>query len=111
MSRSIEAFCFAALLWLAAGCKPEVGERCNPLQFNVREQCSTGLICVYPPNCGVAFCCPPSADLAGQGSPPACLFPPNCSGADCCPATGVADTSNARNNCLPCPAPDASAAQ
>jgi hypothetical protein len=109
MTRASFVLALAGLVSLhATGCKPNEGGRCNPLQFSVDDQCGAGLVCVYPPNCGVAFCCPPSRDMAGASGPPSCLFPPNCSGSNCCPTTGVTYTSNTSANCLPCPGPDAS---
>jgi hypothetical protein len=44
----------------AQGCTPGEGERCNPLLFNVNDQCTNGLQCTYPKYCGVAYCCPPT---------------------------------------------------
>jgi hypothetical protein len=112
MTRACMPVGLASLLLFAAACKPSVGQRCNPLQFDVPEQCSAGLVCIYPPNCGVAFCCPPAGDMTGAATPAAtCLFPPNCSGDNCCPAmaNGPPGSEGSSDNCLPCPAPDAAA--
>ncbi len=51
-----------------AACHLEEGDRCNPLQFS--DPCNpgaTGLSCVYPSNCGVAYCCP--AKVTAQSDP------------------------------------------
>jgi hypothetical protein len=52
-------FALLVVMGLAA-CKPDAGERCNPLAFT--DDCqpnNQSLSCVYPtaPNCGVAYCC------------------------------------------------------
>jgi hypothetical protein len=67
------------LLALAlAGCgAPGLGERCNPLLFQVSDQCQANLLCVYPPHCGVAYCCP-----SGQTSDPNCQACPTDAGMD-----------------------------
>jgi hypothetical protein len=52
-----------------AACAPGEGERCNPLAFN--DECGTGLSCLYPANCGVAYCCPP-ADKVIAATPATC---------------------------------------
>jgi hypothetical protein len=90
---------FVAFLIGAAACHPSMGERCNPLLFE--DECGSGLACTYPPNCGVAFCCPPPATT----SVPMCMFPPYCSGDACCPIVPSTETEDdSSRNCLPCPA-------
>jgi hypothetical protein len=59
------------LLIALAGCHPGEGERCNPLLFN--DECTGGLKCIYPTNCGVAYCCPPPELMsAASGNCQAC---------------------------------------
>jgi hypothetical protein len=104
MTRLFATLGLTMLLLAGTACRPNVGERCNPLQFNVSGQCSAGLSCLYPTNCGVAFCCPPET---AASTPAMCLFPPNCSGDTCCPATGTTySADDGIANCQPCPAPD-----
>jgi hypothetical protein len=68
MKRSCGLLSVGLLLLAVAGCDPSEGDRCNPLLFN--DDCtSAGLVCVYPPNCGVAFCCPPADKMTAQTSP------------------------------------------
>jgi hypothetical protein len=50
------ALLIVALALGAAACNPGLGERCNPLLFN--DACQDNTKCVYPDNCGVAYCCP-----------------------------------------------------
>jgi len=107
MPRAAGAFGLSLLLLLCAGCPPGRGERCNPLLFDVEDQCSAGLACAYLPGCGVAFCCPPS-DLSTT-TVPMCTFPPDCSGASCCNPPPTNTVSNPSENCQPCAAPDAAA--
>jgi hypothetical protein len=60
------------------GCgAPGLGERCNPLLFNVSDQCQPGLSCVYPKSCGVAYCCP----MTGTSADPNCQACPSDAGA------------------------------
>ncbi len=77
----MRAFAIVTLLLAAAGCHPGEGERCNPLLFS--DECTAGnaaLSCVYPPHCGVAYCCPTKASSTN----------PNC---QACPSdAGVADS-------------------
>jgi hypothetical protein len=94
-----------ALLLALAGCRREKGERCNPLEFNVDDQCTNGLACLYPANCGVAFCCPPSDMLTT--TVPMCTFAPACSGGSCCGPAPPETGRNTATNCDPCAAPDA----
>jgi hypothetical protein len=68
--RTILGIAFALTL---AGCKPDEGERCNPLLFN--DECHSaknGLSCVYPPGCGVAYCCAVAAGGAITSADPHC---------------------------------------
>jgi hypothetical protein len=81
MTRFLALLALATLVATAAGCHPDEGERCNPLLFS--DECSAAdprLSCVYPPNCGVAYCCPAPSKFSATSSP----------------------------NCLACPAPDMS---
>ena len=50
------------LLLALAACGPKEGQRCNPLQFE--NECENGFECVYPANCGVAYCCAPTSRVA-----------------------------------------------
>jgi hypothetical protein len=69
----------ALSIFAGAGCgAPELGERCNPLLFTVGDQCAHGLSCVYPANCGVAYCCPTS----GTSTDPNCQACPSDAGVD-----------------------------
>ena len=69
---------FVLLGLLAAGCgAPGLGERCNPLLFQVSDQCAKGLSCTYPAHCGVAYCCP----ISGTTSDPSCQACPSDAGA------------------------------
>jgi len=93
------------LLLIVAGCRPKLGERCNPLQFNVDGQCGGGLTCAYPPRCGVAFCCPPADGFTTNV--PMCSFAPDCTGgANCCNPPFTNSEDNPSVNCQPCPAAD-----
>jgi hypothetical protein len=70
MKRSFVILVFTALA--AVACHPDEGQRCNPLLFN--DECPSNLACTYPPNCGVAYCCPksgPSAQPNCQACPAA----------------------------------------
>ena len=49
-------FAVSAIVLLLGACQPKEGERCNPLLFT--DECEAGFACTYPPNCGVAYCCP-----------------------------------------------------
>jgi hypothetical protein len=100
ITRTIQFLFAAALTFAMAGCPPGAGERCNPLRFN--DECGAGLACIYPANCGVAFCCPPPADMSSASMPPMCTYPPGCSGDGCCPLTPISDESNRVANCQPC---------
>jgi hypothetical protein len=53
-----------------SACNQGAGERCNPLQFT--DECDKGLMCVYPPGCGVAYCCPPVLMSTEPGDIPNC---------------------------------------
>ena len=59
-------FAVSAIVLLLGACQPKEGERCNPLLFT--DECETGSACTYPPNCGVAYCCPKT----GTSSHPNC---------------------------------------
>jgi hypothetical protein len=78
----------AAIVTALAGgaCRQNEGERCNPLLYSDVPDggtgtggCNTGLVCVYPANCGVAYCCPPIVTPASS---------PNCQP---CPADAGTD--------------------
>ena len=57
MARVFGILGITTLLLAGVGCNPGEGDRCNPLLFN--DECgSVKLPCTYPPNCGVAYCCP-----------------------------------------------------
>ncbi len=55
MLRRFHGLAIASLL-ICLGCTPGQGERCNPQRFT--DECAQGTSCVYPKNCGVAYCCP-----------------------------------------------------
>jgi hypothetical protein len=100
MARALAALGLVTLLF---GCNPdegELGERCNPLQFT--NPCEGQLVCTYPANCGVAFCCPPPQNT----NVPMCTFPPDCTGDSCCPPAptdmAAPPAGPMSNNCLPC---------
>lgn len=65
-----------ALVALLGACTPGEGERCNPLQFS--NDCNSGFQCVYPTNCGVAYCCPTN----GSSTNPNCQSCPGDGGTD-----------------------------
>ena len=67
MLKIFPGLALAGLLFAWAGCTPGEGERCNPLRFT--DECSDGTQCIYPKNCGVAYCCPPTDKLTPQSSP------------------------------------------
>jgi hypothetical protein len=79
MLRTLGMLSVALLLFVAAGCHPAEGERCNPLLFN--DECTAGnasLQCTYPTGCGVAYCCP----IHGTSSNPNCQACPGDGGVD-----------------------------
>lgn len=81
MLRSIVLSSVALLMFAVAGCHPAEGERCDQPLFN--DECTAGnaaLHCVYPANCGVAYCCPINGSSAS----------PNC---QACPGDGGVDAS------------------
>jgi hypothetical protein len=76
MTRLFAIVLLTTLAGAGAGCHPGLGERCNPALFS--DECTAGdstLSCVYPPNCGVAYCCP-TADKTGSSSNPNCMACP-----------------------------------
>jgi hypothetical protein len=83
MTRIFAILAFTTLGFAAGGCHPDEGERCNPLLFN--DECyaaNHNLHCVYPPNCGIAFCCPAPENFTPSTSP-------NCSA---CPAPDMGES-------------------
>jgi hypothetical protein len=84
MTRALATIVALATLALAgSGCHPGEGERCNPLLFS--DECTDGnpnLHCVYPPHCGVAYCCPALQSFTPGTNP-------NC---DACPAGDMGDS-------------------
>jgi hypothetical protein len=65
-STGVTAAVVVALPVCLVACNPDLGERCNPMRFV--DNCEHGTACIYPPNCGVAFCCPTD----GFGNNPNC---------------------------------------
>jgi hypothetical protein len=98
MTRILGFLGFAAL----AACHPREGQRCNPLSFN--DDCGGGLTCLYPPGCGIAFCCP-TPDMFNNAVP-MCTFPPSCSGDACCPPPPPVGAQTMSSGCEPCVALD-----
>lgn len=82
MLRMLGTMGVTLVLLVGTGCEPGLGERCNPQLFS--DECAAGnasLSCVYPANCGVAFCCPTSGSTTD----------PNC---QACPGDGGVDASS-----------------
>ncbi len=93
------------ILLLLSACNAGEGERCNPQQFQVSDQCTEGLNCTYPTNCGLVACMQVNNMTLDQCKTAcAAVSPPlGCGVAYCCPPRVTATTDP---NCQPCTLPD-----
>jgi hypothetical protein len=99
--------CLGIMAWslfaAGSGCSaPSQGERCNPMLFNVSDQCATGLSCGVPANCGVVECVNQGGSIAQCQAQ--CATPGSCGVAYCCPAQVTVNPDG--GTCNPCQLPD-----